>query len=588
MRGRERKVQVDHGTADDDHTGRRFGARAFTIIDGTDASAASAASGATTASMLAAPSIPPSVDYGHDEPDVQLQALVHALPQLVWASDATGQWRFTSEQWETFTGLPATLRLGEGWRDQVHPDDRAHAALGWLEALRHGIDFRARLRLQRFDGEWRRFDFHGVAVRDASGQVVRWFGSATDVEGALRTQEILRDGARRLQAVLENLSEGVIVADLTGKILQWNRAGQRMHGCQPDDETPEWFERFEARFELFTLDGTPVPRSDWPLQRVLRGETVQDWPLRLRRVDRDWERVFSYGGSRIDAPEGASLALVTITDITERFHAHADLERQRRELERSNKELAQFAFVASHDLQEPLRAVASFSELLDRHYGERLDDRGQRYLRHIADGARRMQQMVRDLLDFAHLGKTANPLAPVSLDDVLSTVLADLAPAIAESQATVDVEKLPAVWGHTAQLHQLFLNLIGNALKFRRDVLPRVAVTSSRDHAMVRVSVRDNGIGIAAEHRERVFRMFQRLHARNEYPGNGLGLATARKIVDRHGGEIWLESQKGEGTTFHCTLPAADRPLPEDLAPSPTPSPVASPARSLGTQANRR
>lgn len=587
MRGRERKIQDDHGTADDDHTGRRFGARAFTLIDGTDAGATGAASGATTSAMPAGPSIPAPVACEHDEPDVQLQALVHALPQLVWASDATGQWRFTSEQWETFTGLPAASRLGEGWRDQVHPDDRAHAALGWLEALRHGIDFHARLRLQRFDGEWRRFDFHGVAVRGTSGHVVRWFGSATDVEGTLRTQEILRDGARRLQAVLENLSEGVIVADLTGKILQWNRAGQRMHGCQSDDETLgrfDRFERFEALFELTTLDGTPVARNDWPLHRVLRGETVRDWPLRLRRVDREWERVFSYGGSLIDAPEGASLALVTITDITERFHAHADLERQRRELERSNKELAQFAFVASHDLQEPLRAVASFSELLDRHYGERLDDRGQRYLRHIADGARRMQQMVRDLLDFAHLGKTANPLAPVSLDDVLSAVLADLAPAMAESQATVDVEKLPAVWGHTAQLHQLFLNLIGNALKFRREVLPRVAVTSTRDGGTVCVSVRDNGIGIAVEHRERVFRMFQRLHARSEYPGNGLGLATARKIVDRHGGEIWLESVKGEGTTFHCTLPAADRPLPEDLAPSTAPSP----ARSLGTQRSRR
>lgn len=568
MRGRSRNVQGDRRAVDDDRPGRRVGTHAFTLIDGADTGARPTDDSNTRTASGQKAFVAPAA-FGGALPDAQLQALVHALPQLVWASDATGQWTFTSEQWESFTGLPAASRSGEGWRDQVHPDDRAHAALGWLEALRHGIDFHARLRLQRFDGEWRRFDFHGVAARDASGEVLRWFGTATDVEGTLRTQEILRDSARRLQIILEHLSEGVIVADLTGKILQWNRAGLRMHGYQPDEQTPDRFEHLDALFELSTLDGAPIARSDWPLQRLLRGEVVRDWPLRLHRVDREWERVFSYGGSLIEAPEGAPLALVTITDITERFHALADLERQRRELERSNRELAQFAFVASHDLQEPLRAVGSFSELLDRHYGDRMDERGQRYLRHISDGARRMQQMVRDLLDYAHLGKTASPLAPVPLDDVLGAVLADLAPAIAESQATVDVDKLPAVWGHTAQLHQLFLNLIGNALKFRRDALPRVAVTCVRDGATVHLAVRDNGIGIAAEHRERVFRMFQRLHPRDVYPGSGLGLAIARKIVDRHGGEIWLESVIGEGTTFHCTLLAADRQLPDDLAPSP-------------------
>jgi len=244
------------------------------------------------------------------------------------------------------------------------------------------------------------------------------------------------------------------------------------------------------------------------------------------------------------------------TEIAERIRAKDELERAAAELRRSNSELEQFAYIASHDLQEPLRMVASYTQLLERRYASQLDATAREFIGYAVDGAKRMQEFITGLLRYSRVGTEPQVLEPVDLEGTLKTTLANLRIAIQESGTQVESRGLPVVKGDPRQLVQLLQNLIANALKFRKpDVLPRIVLWAERDGDFWRVNVHDNGIGLDPKFYERVFVIFQRLHTREEYEGAGLGLAICKKIVERHGGRIWVESREGEGATFSFTLP---------------------------------
>ncbi|MGC0335497.1 signal transduction histidine kinase [Streptomyces sp. SLBN-8D4] len=239
----------------------------------------------------------------------------------------------------------------------------------------------------------------------------------------------------------------------------------------------------------------------------------------------------------------------------------ADLDAQTEELRRSNAELEQFAYVASHDLQEPLRKVASFCQLLEKRYGDVLDDRGRQYVDFAVDGARRMQVLINDLLTFSRVGRVNDARVPVGLDQALDKALANLGTAVEESGARVDhPERLPEVVGDPTLLAMLWQNLVGNALKFRHpDRTPHVSITCGTDPDepdSLLVSVTDNGIGIPEQFTEKVFIIFQRLHGRDAYGGTGIGLALCKKIVEQHGGKIWIDTAHTDGTRFCFTLPS--------------------------------
>jgi two-component system, chemotaxis family, sensor kinase Cph1 len=245
-------------------------------------------------------------------------------------------------------------------------------------------------------------------------------------------------------------------------------------------------------------------------------------------------------------------------EVAERKRAQKLLDRKIRDLAQSNAELEQFAYVSSHDLQEPLRMVASYAQLLERRYQDRLDADGIEFLQYIVDGAKRMRQLIDDLLTFSRIGTQAQQLHAVSSDEALNMALKNLAVSIQESGARVVRDPLPDVQADQSQLTQLFQNLIGNAIVYRRQDVPlQIAVRAVRVDSQWQFSVEDNGIGIAPEHRERIFVIFQRLHRREEYPGTGIGLAICKKIVERHGGRIWVDSAVGKGSAFHFLLPAA-------------------------------
>jgi PAS domain S-box-containing protein len=248
-------------------------------------------------------------------------------------------------------------------------------------------------------------------------------------------------------------------------------------------------------------------------------------------------------------------SVVSFRDVTGRQRAQQALAEKARELARSNTELEQFAYVASHDLQEPLRMVSSYTQLLAKRYKGKLGPDADEFIEYAVDGAVRMQRLIQDLLAYSRVGTRRNEFEPTDCERVLGRVLVDLRVAIEECGAVVTHDPLPTLMADGTQLGQLLQNLIGNAIKFRNQEPPLVHVSTRRKDRHWIFSIRDNGIGIDPQYAERIFVIFQRLHKRGEYPGTGIGLAVCKKIVERHGGRIWVESNAEKGTTFYFTMP---------------------------------
>ena len=243
------------------------------------------------------------------------------------------------------------------------------------------------------------------------------------------------------------------------------------------------------------------------------------------------------------------------SEVVERKRAETVLEQRSQELARSNGELEQFAYVASHDLQEPLRMVGSYLQLIASRYHDKLDADANQFIEFAVDGAKRMQALINDLLTYSRIGTRVEPFASVDCTALLKTVLRSLQVAIEESAAQISCDPLPSVIGDATQLAQLFQNLIANAIKFRRSQAPAIHIGVEEKNGAWQFSVQDNGIGIAPEYFDRIFVLFQRLHGRAAYPGTGMGLAICKKIVERHGGTIWLKSEAGSGSTFFFIIP---------------------------------
>lgn len=247
--------------------------------------------------------------------------------------------------------------------------------------------------------------------------------------------------------------------------------------------------------------------------------------------------------------------LLLQTEITNRQRAESALLKSNQELARSNAELEQFAYVASHDLQAPLATIASYAQLLEKRYKYQLDSQANKFIGNIVHGCTRMQTLIDDLLEYSRVGRNQKPFELVDCTRVVEQALANLQATIRDTGAVVTYGKMPAVTGDVSQLVQLFQNLIGNAIKYRQEAPPVVTVTACKhDDDKWLFSISDNGIGIAPQHQERIFQIFQRLHTQKEYSGTGIGLAICQKIVERHGGSIWVESEAGQGATFHFTL----------------------------------
>ncbi len=302
-----------------------------------------------------------------------------------------------------------------------------------------------------------------------------------------------------------------------------------------------------AGFLLRRTITRPLARLGSEARRVAGGEFSR--PLALAGGPRE----VTDTGAEIDAMRRRIVEELASVEV-----ARVQLEAQALELTRSNAELEQFAYVASHDLQEPLRKIASFCQALETRYADQLDARGVQYIEFAVDGAKRMQVLINDLLAFSRVGRSGRELEPVALGEVVASAREALAGQLQESGGRVEVGELPTVHGDRAQLVSLFQNLISNAVKFRGAEAPLVRIAGSRRDGAWELSCADNGIGIEADYVDRVFMIFQRLHSRETYEGTGIGLALARKIVEYHGGEIWLDPDYSGGACFRFTFPIAE------------------------------
>jgi chemotaxis family two-component system sensor kinase Cph1 len=276
----------------------------------------------------------------------------------------------------------------------------------------------------------------------------------------------------------------------------------------------------------------------------------------LRMVKKDdapfWARLEA---TRVEGVDGTHQCRVIISDITERKHAEEALVKKSEDLARSNADLAQFAYVASHDLQEPLRTITRFAQLLEKRYQGKLDQDADEFIGFIVSGTKRMQQIIDDLLTYSRVNTRSEPLAPMKLEDALQRAMQNLRIVLEESGGEVRYDELPTIAADGTQMTQLFQNIISNALKFHGEKAPQVEISAALKGNDWIFSVRDNGIGIEPKYKDRIFEIFQRLHTSEEYAGTGIGLAIAKKIVERHGGHIWVESELGKGATINFTLP---------------------------------
>ena len=240
-------------------------------------------------------------------------------------------------------------------------------------------------------------------------------------------------------------------------------------------------------------------------------------------------------------------------DLTEKKNAQEELVQKTEELKRSNTELEQFAYVASHDLQEPLRMITSYVQLLEKRYKDKLDDDANEFINYAVDGANRMQTLIYSLLEYSRINRI-KPFTKIDLDDALHEVINDLSVSIKETNAKISWGVMPVIYGDTVLIGQLFFNLIANALKFKGERPPVIEISCQKQNNDYLFSVKDNGIGIKKEYAEKIFVIFQRLHSKEKYPGTGIGLAVCKKIVERHEGTIWINSEPNVGTTFYFTI----------------------------------
>ena len=371
-----------------------------------------------------------------------------------------------------------------------------------------------------------------------------------DITARKLAEQSLHESELRFRAVAETANEGIVSVDQGGIIRYWNPGAARMFGLSVEDAVGQ---------PVTVIMPEPLRgRHDAGLRRYLTtreahlvGKTSElvglrkdgaEFPLELSLSSRQTAQGLFFFG--------------ILRDITERKSAELALTLKADELARSNQELEQFAYVASHDLQEPLRMVSNYTQLLARRYKDKLDADANEFIDFAVEGAQRMQALINDLLRLARVGTSTREFTPVPADRIARDAVANLTSTIEESDAEVVIDPLPTLFCDGSQLVQVFQNLIGNALKFRQaGVRPVVNISARRgDHAWI-ISVHDNGIGIEPRHQERIFQMFQRLHARSEYPGTGIGLALCKKIVERHGGRLSVESEAGKGATFSFTIP---------------------------------
>lgn len=346
--------------------------------------------------------------------------------------------------------------------------------------------------------------------------------------------------------ILKNVRDSVIVYDLHGKIIYWNKGAESVYGYAEEEILGENIIKLYLNSDnkQLTHDLMKIKES---------GEYIGEWEG--KRKDGSKVTVDIMETLMFDANRDITGIIGISRDITERKQMEKEREVLLRELRRSNDELSQFAYITSHDLQEPLRTIASFTQLLEMRYKDKLDDDADEFMEYIVSASTRMKQMIMDLLEYSRIGMNKKEFYSVDMEEVLNDVIINLNDLIERTGTEITHDPLPIVIGENDNLFRVFQNLIGNAIKFRKSDEPsKVHISAKKEDNDYIFSIHDNGIGMEEQYLDRIFTIFQRLHTREEYEGSGIGLSISKKIIERHNGHIWVESEYGKGSTFYFTL----------------------------------
>jgi nitrate/nitrite transport system substrate-binding protein len=469
----------------------------------------------------------------------------------VIVSDDESRLLYANEAMQRLLGRDPSQTLGHSLLDFVHRDDQ-EATRAAYAGLRGGDQERATFENRLLDAEGAPRDLlWTLSTRWEQDEAREIWAIARDITARKREE-------RRLFQILEGVPAGVFILGAeTQKPYYANKMAKRLLGRGVDPSLPA--AALAETYKAFVAGGDQLyPTERMPIVRALQGEATSVDDMVIEQPN---GRVPLHVSAQPIYDENGALlfASAAFVDVSERQHTEDQLRDAMEALERSNAELEQFAYVASHDLQEPLRMVASYSQLLAQRYHDKLDDKGRMFIEYAVDGAKRMQRLINDLLTFSRVGTRPCLFEPVRCEEVVAQVLATLKLRIEESEARVEVSWLPTVLGDAGQLAQLFQNLLQNAIKFRGERPPRIQVTARQEGEIWELCVADNGIGIEPQYHERIFAIFQRLHERDRYAGSGIGLSIVKKIVERHGGTVRIESGPGEGTRFLFTLRPAEQ-----------------------------
>ena len=491
----------------------------------------------------------------HRESEAKYRGLLEAAPDgmvvvnqrgeiVLLNAKAEKQFEYNRDE---LLGQKVTNIIPEGFAERLIADGTRTAAEALAQEIGSGIEIYG----LRKDGSGFPIEIMLSPLESTEGILVT--AAIRDITVRKQAEKNLAQMEARYRGLLEAAPDAMVVVNQRGEIVLLNVQAEKQFGYRRDELLgqrltniiPEGFaERLVADALRTTAEALAQQIGTGIELTGLRTDGSQ-FPIEIML-------------SPLESSEGV-LVTAAIRDITARKAAEARLVQKVEELNRSNEELEQFAYIASHDLQEPLRMVASYTQLLSKRYKGKLDSDADQFIAFAVDGASRMQHLIQDLLAYSRVGKRGGELLDVSSEEALEQALINLRGAIEESGAVVTHDPLPRVMADADQLTQVLQNLVGNAIKYQRPGIPLIHLSVARDsEGMWLFSIRDNGLGIDSQFFEKIFGMFQRLHKREEFAGTGMGLAICKKIVERHGGKIWVESRPGAGSTFRFTLAASE------------------------------
>ncbi|RYU95254.1 ATP-binding protein [Emticicia agri] len=498
----------------------------------------------------------------------QFRTLAETLPQLVWMTDARGNQQYASGRWVEYTGHESSP---ENWVKTLHPEDFERMFQAWNHSLNTGNIYKIELRLKSKTGEYRWHYGQGEPIRNEQGEIINWIGNFMDIhEQKLFTEKLetivkertieliekntaLENSESFLQQLIDSSVEFILVIDKDFQIITVNKRFEEEIKKKREDIYGKHLFEFNPKAK-----GTEEHDA---ILSALKGETVHFNKRRAIALDNYFIDTYFIPLKIQNKIEGV---IIMSRDVTDIVHSEMMLEEKNKALENTNKELESFNYIASHDLQEPLRKIRTFIHLIEKSGFE--SESSRKYFEKINSSAQRMSDLIQSVLTYSRLSKTGEDFTETDLNKILADVQTDFELLIKEKNATIKSGNLPTIKANNLQINQLFSNLISNSLKFSTEK-PKISISSKIEkgkqvnsladpkQSFAHLIFKDNGIGFPEEFKEKIFNLFQRLHGKSEYSGTGIGLSIVKKIVEQHKGYISAESKDGEGATFHIWLP---------------------------------